>query len=298
MSNFTLRARLLFMGKNKRTAIIISASSDIGAAMCRRWIARGWRIFGTYRTKSQTVDDLENIGVRLFYCDLADAKSIHNACLRLRRANRVWDALVLCPGTQDPVGRFEESDFNEWEQSIRVNFTGQMRLLHELLPTRNPASRLGSCVLFFAGGGTNSAVINYSAYTVSKIALIKMCELLDAEIWDTRFVIVGPGWVKTKIHQSTLRAGSRAGENYAITLKKLSGKEYTPRKEVMACCDWIVNSSRRIIGGRNFSVAFDSWGTKELERKLLQENNMYKLRRHGNEWSTSRNAMTRTGGKR
>jgi len=272
------------MNREKRMAIVISASSDIGTAMCCRWMARGWDVFGTYRTKSQAVDDLETIGVRLFYCDASDAESIHNACLRLRRFSRMWDVLVLCPGTQNPIGCFEESDFNEWEEAIKVNFTSQMRIVHELLPSRNSASRLGPCVLFFAGGGTNNAVINYSAYTVPKIALIKMCELLDAEIKDARFAIVGPGWVKTKIHQATLRAGIKAGGNYARTLEKLSSGECTSMDDVLECCDWILDSHRDIVSGRNFSVVFDKWRTEALDKKLADDPNMYKLRRSGNEW--------------
>lgn len=59
--------------KKDRSTIIISASSDVGTAMSRRWLARDWNVFGTYRTKSQAVDELRDQGVKLVYCDLADA---------------------------------------------------------------------------------------------------------------------------------------------------------------------------------------------------------------------------------
>ena len=74
-----------------------------------------------------------------------------------------------------------------------------MRVIHGLLPCRRAGSAPGPCVLLFAGGGTNSATINYSAYTVFKIArttLIKMCELLDSKIPDM-CLIVGPGGDRT-----------------------------------------------------------------------------------------------------
>jgi len=267
-----------------RSAIIISVSSDIGNAMSQRWLARGWNIFGTYRTRSKAVDELDNCGIKLVYCDLSNHISIRDVCSNLRTLCPQWDVLVLCPGTQDPVGAFAECNFDEWEESVRVNFTGQMRIVYELLPSRRVNSALGSCVLFFAGGGTNNAPVNYSAYIVSKIALIKICELLDAEIPDTRFVIVGPGWVKTKIHESTLRAGGRAGDNYQRTINKLAKNECTPMEQVLDCCDWLVDKPRELVSGRNFSVVFDRWGTEELVEKLGQEPNMYKLRRYGNDW--------------
>ena len=272
------------MVKEDCSAIIISASSDIGGAMSRRWLARGWNILGTYRTMSQTVAKLQSSGIKLVYCNLSDPISIRDACSNLRALCPKWDLLVMCPGTQNPVGAFIECNFDEWEESVRVNFTSHMRVIHELLPSRRINSALGPCVLFFAGGGTNSAPVNYSAYIISKIALIKTCELLDAEISDTRFIIVGPGWVKTKIHDSTLRAGIRAGVNYQRTIDKLASSQCTPMDEVLDCCDWIVNSPRKLVGGRNFSVVFDKWGTEELEKMILNAPEMYKLRRYGNDW--------------
>ena len=210
-------------------------------------------------------------------------KSIHDACSDLRAFCPPWDVLALCPGTQDPVGSFAECNFDEWEESVKVNFTSQTRIVYELLPSRRNNSILGPCVLFFAGGGSNNAPVNYSAYIVSKIALIKMCELLDAEVADTRFVILGPGWVKTTIHESTLKAGMRAGRNYQRTVEKLAGDECTPMEKVLDCCDWIIESPSELVSGRNFSVVYDKWDSEELAQLLLADSNMYKLRRHGNE---------------
>ena len=266
-----------------RSAIVISASSDIGTAMCRRWRSHEWNVFGTYRTKSQAVDGLVHSGVNLFHCDLSNPESIRDCSSSLRTVCPHWDVLVLCPGTQEPVGPFHECAFDAWEGSVIANFTGQMRFIHELLPSKRTTSALGPCVILFAGGGANNAPPNYSAYIVSKIALTKMCELLSAEIPDTRFVIIGPGWVKTKIHDSTIQAGPRAGDNYQHTLDKLAGEELTSMDEVLDCCDWLVAAPREQIGGRNLSVVFDKWGSDELAQLLSADPNMYKLRRSGND---------------
>ncbi len=263
--------------------IIISASSDIGRAMCLSWQEKGAKIFGTYRTDSISVRKLKNLGIKLFVCDLQYESKIKKTCSNLKSACPKWDVLVLCPGTQEPIGPFTDTDFKAWENSIKVNFLSQLNIIHNLLPYRNKNNAFGPCVLFFAGGGTNNATLNYSAYTVSKIALIKMCELLDAEIKDTRFAIVGPGWVKTKIHKETLKAKKRAGGNYKRVKDKFSSGAFTPMEDILDCCEWLINSPRKVIGGRNFSVIFDMWGKKELSNKLIADQNMYKLRRCGNE---------------
>lgn len=269
--------------KNKKI-IVISASSDIGTALCLHWKKMGYEVFGTYRTESKNTKLLRKQQVQLLLCDLKDKKNIQETALKFSQICHGWDGLILCPGTQKPVGPFINCNFDDWQDSINVNFSHQVHFVHSLLPYRNAKNENGSCVLFFAGGGTNNATINYSAYTISKIALIKMCELLDAEVQDTRFSIVGPGWVKTKIHQETFDAREKAGSNYQKTRQKLSSDELTPMEDVIECCDWVLNSPRQIVSGRNFSVVFDQWKNKELFTELTRDENMYKLRRYKNNW--------------
>jgi len=164
-----------------------------------------------------------------------------------------------------------------------LNFLNQLRLLHRLLPFRNQNTTEKS-VLFFAGGGTNNPVNHYSAYTISKIALIKSCELLDSEISDVKFSIIGPGWVKTKIHNSTLLSGEEmAGKNYLKTKQKLDSDECVPINQVIDSFEWVLSQPKKIVGGRNFSTVFDRWGSAELIKQLLSDENMYKLRRHKND---------------
>jgi NAD(P)-dependent dehydrogenase (short-subunit alcohol dehydrogenase family) len=267
-------------------AIIVSATSGIGEELCKSWVKKGWKVFGTYRSHSSVVETLEDeYGIPLVQCDLASVSSIQNACNQLKLICDEWDVLVFAAGTLDPIGPFETTDFEEWERSLQVNFTQQMRILHSLLPVRNKSSQRPS-VLFFAGGGTNNAANNYSSYAISKIALTKMCEFLDAEISDTNFSIVGPGWVKTKIHESTLKAGrDRAGVNFDRTKDKLEAADWVLMDRVIECCTWIVTTQSNGVKGRNFSVAHDHFGTRELEKALENDPDMYKLRRNKNFWT-------------
>lgn len=263
--------------------VLIGISSDIGLALAKNWLNHGHEIVGTYMTPSDGVKNLRKKGVHLVKCDMANDKSVSRAAGNIRKHIKRWDVLVLLPATQEPVGLFAELDMGEWTRSITVNFTSHYRMLHDLLPARRNRSGKESSVIFFAGGGTNNATLRYSAYTAAKIAQIKMCELLDAEIKDTKFVIIGPGWVKTKIHEATLKAGKRAGDNYRRTIDKLQSGELTPMENIVQCCEWIVDAPREVVGGRNFSVVSDAWGSQALSEELRRDGDLYKLRRFGNE---------------
>jgi NAD(P)-dependent dehydrogenase (short-subunit alcohol dehydrogenase family) len=181
----------------------------------------------------------------------------------------------------EPIGPFLDVDSEAWQDAICANALAPCRLVQSLYPLRRPGQI--SSVAFFAGGGTNNPFRNYSAYCLSKILLIKMCELLDDEVPDLKTFILGPGYVRTKIHEETMRASGKAGFNLDKTRKFLQ-TDGTTMDDIYACLEWCVAQDRSVISGRNISVVHDPWrnGGKSLAAMLAADPNRYKLRRAGN----------------
>lgn len=259
-------------------ALIVSASSDIGYHLAKHWLESGVAVVGTYRTDSEKVADLESNGAEMLLCDLADRKSVDRVIEEVDRGP--ISRLVLAAGVQDPIGLFAEVDFEEWARSIETNFTSQVRVLHGLL-ARKALDK--SRVLMFAGGGTNNATQRYSAYTLAKIASIKAMELFATEYPRTCFAILGPGWVRTKIHDQTLRNPNGAGANFRRTVEHLETNDFFPMERLLECIDWIFEASFSAISGRNFSAVHDNWGSVSLVETLGANPDLYKLRRFGND---------------
>ncbi len=172
---------------------------------------------------------------------------------------------------------------------MHINVIEPLRILHALYRYR--FSNNISNVVFFAGAGTNSPASNYSAYAASKIMLIKACELLNEENPDLNIFIVGPGWMKTKIHNQTLSAGIRAGINYDKTKEFMNHGAKTSVDDIYRCIEWLIKQGKKVAGGRNFSVVYDKWrgaGSSLLIKELSKDKDMYKLRRFKNEWGVNK----------
>jgi NAD(P)-dependent dehydrogenase (short-subunit alcohol dehydrogenase family) len=257
--------------------VIVSASSDIGLALSKEWATREISVIGTFRRRPSGNFPAKVIPVK---CDLGSRKSRLRAISKLRQliGNRGWDVLVLASGTTTPIGQFANSRWDDWAYSMNVNFLGQVQILHELMNQAND----GAQVVFFAGGGTNGVVNNYSAYTVAKIAGIKLCELLGSEFEKVKFTSIGPGWVKTKIHQETLEAGLAAGSSFLKTKLHLENDDFFPIKEVIARVDWIISQPGEVVSGRNFSAVDDPFFDYSFIRWLKEDSERLKLRRFGN----------------
>jgi len=189
---------------------------------------------------------------------------------------------VFCPAVMSPIGPFEEIDIGEWVSTFSINFTNQAYLLNKLLP-----SRWGEMprVIFFAGGGTNSAPKDYSAYTISKIALIKLVELLNEEMGGVCFTIIGPGWVNTKIHEQSMAYGLENSEAFKETKRRIRENDFVTMEKVMHSIMWILSQGKEIVGGRNFSTAHDPLDSEDFIRLVSSDYDALKLRRHGNDFA-------------
>ena len=267
--------------------VILGISADIGRNLAKKFHADKFEVFGTYRSEFDGMQELLKLpNVFLSKCDLTLKKDITALADVIDQKKYRWSHLFSSVGTCEPIGNFFETGFDDWEHSVNVNFLSQARAIRELYRFRDTAIPYTHIALL-AGAGTNNAFTNYSAYAVSKVALIKLCELLDDEAQDLNIFIVGPGFVKTKNHYETLRAGpKKAGKNYERVKGFMESNDQigTSYEEIYACISWGFEQGREVVGGRNMSVVYDRWGDNELAIALRSDTNMYKIRRNGNEW--------------
>jgi short-subunit dehydrogenase len=219
----------------------------------------------------------------LIPCDFTKKKSVQAFAATLKKKKIIWDAFISCAGYLLPAKSFFDCNIDEWIESVHVNGLEQLRALHLLYPLRN--KKAVSDVVYFAGGGADRVVKNITAYAIAKIILMKMCEYLDAENKDLNVFIVGPGWVKTKIHDPILKNKGVAPERVEQTKRFVESNGGTDLAEIFECIQWLREEGRELSGGRNFSVVYDPWRkqTRQALLKEIQSNpDMYKLRRHKN----------------
>jgi FkbM family methyltransferase len=260
--------------------LIISGSSDIGTSIIKSIRKKNKVIFTYNNTKPSELSHISSLRL-----DILSKKSIKKFIKK--KIINDWDCLVFLPASQDPVGPFNKSTSEDWVKSVNLNFTNQIYLLRELLDKKSNKKNFVNSVVFWAGGGVNDSPKNYSAYIVSKIAQIKMVELLDNEIDDVKFSIIGPGWVKTKIHQTTFLAKDKAGDNFFRSQKIFNDNNFVSMKQVVTCFNQIVKSKKKIFGGRNVSAKNDQWNEKDFRLLLETDENMFKLRRNKNDFKIS-----------
>lgn len=234
-----------------RRAIILGSGSDLGRALASRLQRDGWTVAGTRHTVE---------------------------VLRLEP----WDLIVCCYGSMEPVGPWHEVEADAWEGAFRANLFLPVRQVRQLYPHRRP----GASVCFFSGAGTSGPAPTYSAYCAAKVALVKTTELMDDESPDCKFFVLGPGIVRTKIHEQTLAARDRAANRERVEDFLASGVPGTPMDDIYACLMACVAAPKAAVGGRNVYVPGDDWSRLG---DLSGTTDIFKLRRDRDDYLRGEN---------
>ena len=259
--------------------ICLGGSSDIGQALIKELIKNN-EIISTFYSNDPNV---QNKKITSVYLDLSSIKSIDEFVDSKISSN--WDCIIFLSATLKPIGLFNDNDPKEWLESININFTNQIYLLNKLLKFKNSNKKNEKSVIFCAGPGTNNPTTRHSSYTVSKIALIKLTELLDYEIQDIKFSIIGPGWVNTKIHDEIIEAGSdNSGPLVEETTRRRNSNDFNSIDKVVKSFVDVLNLPKNIVGGKNISTQNDKINNKNLLNYLDIDKDIYKLRRDFNDF--------------
>ena len=190
-----------------RTALVTGVSSGIGHATAGALAERGWRVFGTARSKSTALPEQ----VERVVLDVRDPASI-DAGVRevLEKAGRI-DLLVNNAGGS-VMGAIEETSLEQARELFEVNFFGAARLTQAVLPAMR-AQKSGRIVFISSVLGFLPAPF-MGFYAASKHALEGLAESLDHETrtLGVRVALVEPGWTRTGIDSNGAAAARRVDD--------------------------------------------------------------------------------------
>lgn len=263
-----------------RKILIIGGSSDIGHGLIDQYLTSGAKVIATYRNKDhmEVIKNKNRKNLTLMPLHIGNYIQRYSVYEYLTKTKFKWDTVIFLNATTKPIGPFMEVDVNRWEENILSNSLAPIRFLQKLYE----AKCKGVCnVCFFGGGGVNGTFDSYSAYTLSKVILMKMCEILDSEYKDINPFLIGPSFVKTKIHQETLSTCDPSGIEYRNVQKFLKSGPGTPLTDIYSCIEWCCDQGKEVVGGRNIAVKHDLWKESGdiLATTLKKSPDMFKLRR-------------------
>ncbi len=268
-----------FDHNNKKT-VLTGGSRGIGKVVAKHLVQNGANLNIIARTETELLKTEEEFsrqgfGIKAFKGDVLDIERIGEIVSSIGNV----DVLVNCAGVQGEIGPFYDLNYKNWKEIFEINFYGTLNCISAVLPLMTKKKR--GKIINFSGGGANYPRPNFSAYGVSKAAVVRLTETLGDEFKDFNIQVnaVSPGAIKTKMVDEILEAGpDKVGKEYDQVKAKLSDGFDSPDLAAELVC-YLASDESNWITGKVISAVWDPWRDWIDKKQMNIDRDTYVLRR-------------------
>ncbi|OGH64470.1 MAG: hypothetical protein A2821_03035 [Candidatus Magasanikbacteria bacterium RIFCSPHIGHO2_01_FULL_41_23] len=278
---------------SNKHAIITGGSKGIGRAIAKAFVQRGATILIVARSLSElqaTQAELGSDSVSIYQADISQPLEVDNLFVEIKKK---WgdklDILINAAAIYGSKGFLEDTNVEDWLQTIMINTYGTMLMTRGALPLMK--SQIKGRIINFSGGGEGSFP-RFSAYATSKGAIIRFTESIAEEVkpWDITVNAIAPGPVNTSLLQEVLDAGPEIVGTDFYERSKMQQKEggVSPEKAGELCL-WLASKQSDGLTGKVLSAVWDKYEDIPQHLEEIMNSDVYNWRRikpkdRGYEW--------------
>lgn len=265
-----------------KVALVSGGSRGIGLEVARAFLSNGALVMLAARSLEELKNAKKSLGhgVEICVADVSRPTDVKNLIEKTVKKFGSINILVNSAGIYGPIGPSEKVDFKKWKKTFEINVFGTFNVMQRVLPIM--MKEKGGKIINFSGGG-DGPFPRFSAYSASKVAIVRLTETMAAEFKEHKIDInvIAPGAVNTKILEESLAAGEEAvgKEKYGEFLKQKETGGVPPEKAAELCV-FLASSASDGLTGKFLSAVWDDWKSWNSSKvKAFMSSNVYTLRR-------------------
>ncbi len=167
------------------------------------------------------------------------------------------DHLINNAAITGPCGKLEKLDFQEFEETIQINFLAPVFLIKIILPLF--LKQNSGTVINLSGGGATAPRPHFGAYGASKCALVRFTESLALEYPKLHFYSVAPGAMKTPMMEGISKISTdKIGKEQEEALHRMKHGGDDPRKAAKLI-HWLCETEPKELNGKLISAKWDNY---------------------------------------
>ncbi len=266
----------------KNTVLITGGTSGIGLTIAREFAKSGATviIIGRDKSKLKTAQgEISKLSTCVsFAVDVSKKEAITKVVKLVVKKFKKIDILVNCAGVYGPIGEFHTNDLNSWQEALSINLLGTVFTSQSVLPFMLKQKK--GKIINLSGGGAVKPFPNFSAYAVSKAAVVRFTESLAYEYKEYNIQInaIAPGAVNTSFLERVLAAKEKAGKNFyqkSLEQKRTGGDSPIEAAKLVLFLSTPVNTTT----GKIISAKWDPWKKDSFIKHLKKDEDFCTLRR-------------------
>ena len=273
--------------KKKINVIIFGASGSIGISIAKKYYRNGHNLYLYLKSKNKIPyikklfpKKLDQI-IKLKYIDLTNIKKSKKKLNQDKSVFMKADILINTVGEQGEINNFFKLNLDNFVKTFNINFFSYIYLFKNIYPFIKKNKNL--LIILFSGGGVTSLRTNFSPYSLSKIALVKLVEILSKEIKNKSIRInsISPGIINSKMTQKTLKVERALIKNdELVNIRKEIKYSDKSLNKVFNLIEFLYSKKGKGISGKMISSRWDNFKDWDKEKvKKMTKNDIYTLRR-------------------
>jgi len=271
-----------------KKAIITGASQGLGLSIAHKFILAGADIAICARNKKSLnnaknklkASSSKNQKIFSYVLDVSSEHDVKNIMGKILQDLGGCHILVNNAGILGPKNFIELNKWNDWVKTIEINLFGSILMCRALI--KHFKKQGHGKIIQLSGGGATKPRPYFSAYSVSKTAIVRFCETLAEELRGTGIDVncIAPGALNTRMLNEVLAAGPRkVGKfNYKQALEQMkNGGDSLDKASDLAI--FLASSESNGITAKLISSVWDNWKKWPLYLNNLSNSDAYTLRR-------------------
>ena len=275
--------------KKKLNIIIFGASGTVGNYILEKFYREKHNLLLFVKDKKKIVTIKKRykpqLNQKIFFeqLDVIKKSSIKKTFLKNKKFINKTNILINTVGEQGEIKNFFKMDFKKFLRTYEINFFSNIFLFKNLYPLIKNNKNL--LILLFSGGGATNLRKNFSSYSLSKVALVKLVEILSVEFSNKNIRInaISPGIINSKMTKIILKKNKYVSKNEINKIKEQISSSNKNLEKIYDLINFLYNKKGKNISGKMISSSWDnviSWSKSKIDK--LVKTDLFTLRRNGN----------------
>ncbi len=212
--------------------------------------------------------------------DVNNTLELKKKILKNKKFIRKTNILINTIGIQGEINNFFKLNLKNFRKTFEINFMSHifiLRFIYELV--KNSKNML---IIFFSGGGVTNVRQNFSSYSLSKIILVKLVEIISLEFKNKKVRInaISPGVINSKMTQLILRNNKKVKIDEIKKIKKEFKNSMKNLKKIYDLIELLYSKRGKKISGKIISSRWDKfqkWSFEDINK--IADSDIFTLKR-------------------
>tara|TARA_B100001540_G_C15710378_1_gene598250 strand:- start:42 stop:881 length:840 start_codon:yes stop_codon:yes gene_type:complete len=273
--------------KKKINITILGSSGKIGLSLANKYLQEDHYLNLFYRKEINRVFIKKKLNylkyknkLKLLKLNSSNESSLIKCVKKNKKIFRNTDLLIITIAEQGQINNFFKINSKSFNKTFYVNFMLYVIFFRNLSKIINKNKKM--LIILFSGGGSTSFRENFSIYSLTKLCLVKLTEIMSKEIKSKkiRFNILSPGIIYSKMIKQSLKAKSKISKKELIKIKRDIKFSEINLHNIFKTINFLNSKKGEKINGKFISSAWDKINIKNNKIiKKLVNSDVYTLRR-------------------